>query len=272
MGDNINGPSLIRAPNWLPERLGAYYLYFADHRGTYIRLAYADHLQGPWRTYTPGTLQIEDTPFVGHIASPDVHVDHVQREIRMYYHGLTPNEGQRSSVAVSKDGVHFVGHGETFAHCYCRMFRWKSCCYILAMPGVFFRSGDGLPPFERGPRLFTPDMRHAAAMVEDSTLSVFYTNVGDCPEGILLSTIDLPAGWMSWEPSEPTLVLEPERTYEGADLPLQPSERGPAPGRVRQLRDPALYREGERTYLLYSVAGESGIAIAEIVDSPQAIH
>jgi hypothetical protein len=34
--------------------------------------------------------------------------------------------------------------------------------------------------------------------------------------------------------------------------------------RVRQLRDPALFEEEGRTYLLYSVAGESGIAIAEI--------
>lgn len=47
IGGNINGPSLIRAPYWLPNRLGKYYLYFAHHRGTYIRLAYADHLAGP---------------------------------------------------------------------------------------------------------------------------------------------------------------------------------------------------------------------------------
>lgn len=34
---------------------------------------------------------------------------------------------------------------------------------------------------------------------------------------------------------------------------------------VRQLRDPAIYTEGNRHYLLYSVAGESGIAIASLV-------
>jgi len=37
-------------------------------------------------------------------------------------------------------------------------------------------------------------------------------------------------------------------------------------GLVRQLRDPAIYQEGERTYLLYAVAGESGIAIGELKD------
>jgi len=33
---------------------------------------------------------------------------------------------------------------------------------------------------------------------------------------------------------------------------------------VRQLRDPAIYREAANTYLLYSVAGERGIAAEEL--------
>ena len=41
IGVNIQGPSLIRVPDWIDNRLGAYYLYFADHKGSYIRLAYA---------------------------------------------------------------------------------------------------------------------------------------------------------------------------------------------------------------------------------------
>jgi hypothetical protein len=52
-GDNINGPSLIRVPSWVPEPLGRYYLYFAHHNGKYIRLAYADHLEGPWKFTRP---------------------------------------------------------------------------------------------------------------------------------------------------------------------------------------------------------------------------
>ena len=47
-------------------------------------------------------------------------------------------------------------------------------------------------------------------------------------------------------------------------MPLEPSKAGPAQVRVRQLRDPAVFREGAKTYLFYSVAGESGIAIAEL--------
>src|ERR1044071_4584691 len=59
-GNNINGPSLIRVPDWVTNRLGKYYLYFAHHNGKYIRLAYADHLEGPWKIYKPGVLPLTD--------------------------------------------------------------------------------------------------------------------------------------------------------------------------------------------------------------------
>ena len=38
MGGNIQGPSLIKVPDWVENPLGNYYLYFADHRGIYIRI------------------------------------------------------------------------------------------------------------------------------------------------------------------------------------------------------------------------------------------
>ncbi|MGC2198527.1 MAG: hypothetical protein WA633_00030, partial [Stellaceae bacterium] len=41
IGRNIQGPSAIRVPDWVEHPLGDYYLYFADHKGRYIRLAYA---------------------------------------------------------------------------------------------------------------------------------------------------------------------------------------------------------------------------------------
>jgi hypothetical protein len=53
LGNNINGPSLIRVPEWVRHPLGRYYLYFAHHGGTFIRLAYSDHLRGPWRSMNP---------------------------------------------------------------------------------------------------------------------------------------------------------------------------------------------------------------------------
>jgi hypothetical protein len=64
IGENIQGPSLIRVPDWVEAPLGKYYLYFADHKGTYIRLAYADIPEGPWTIYAPGSLQIADSHFL----------------------------------------------------------------------------------------------------------------------------------------------------------------------------------------------------------------
>ena len=61
IGENIQGPSLIKVPDWLPNKMGNYYLYFADHKGLYIRLAYADSITGPWQIHEPGSLQIEDS-------------------------------------------------------------------------------------------------------------------------------------------------------------------------------------------------------------------
>ena len=80
MGSNINGPSLIKVPEWVKNPLGKYYLYFADHKGKYIRLAYSDKLEGVWKIYTPGALKLEETYFDEHIASPDVHVKHDTHE------------------------------------------------------------------------------------------------------------------------------------------------------------------------------------------------
>lgn len=274
MGDNINGPSLIRVPDWIERPLGRYYLYFAHHDGRYIRLAYADDLHGPWQTHEPGVLPLADSHFAGHIASPDVHVDEERRQIRLYYHGSENPSGpgksrgapQFSRVAVSRDGLRFEAGEEILGRPYMRAFQHDDWWYSLGMPGVMYRSRDGLTGFEEGPALFAETMRHSALKLDGDRLSVFYTHAGDCPERVLLSTIGLRPDWRAWAASEPTTILEPETEYEGGHLALEPSRRGLVMGPVRQLRDPAIYREGDRTYLLYSVAGEYGIAMAELTD------
>jgi hypothetical protein len=271
IGGNINGPSVIRVPDWVPEPLGRYYLYFAHHQGTFIRLAYADTLAGPWTVYSPGVLNLADSFFPRHIASPDVHVDHEQRQIRMYYHGcclpLPPEPHQFTRVALSPDGLHFTAREELLGISYWRGFAWHGWHYGLTMPGNFYRSRDPLSGYEQGPTLFTPNMRHAAVQLVDDTLRVFYTNAGDCPERILLSEIALTEDWHAWSAGEPRTVLAPETDYEGGNLPLLASERGAIHEPARQLRDPCIFDEDGRTWLFYAVAGEQGIAVAELVDA-----
>ena len=299
IGVNIQGPSLIRIPNWVENPLGKYYLYFADHKGLYIRLAYADNLTGPWQVHEPGSLRIEDSYFTPtrpeiseealaemiegrrasgsrtshdlafeltqpHIASPDVHVNEDSQQIIMYYHGLEGPGFQHSRVATSNDGINLTAGSENIGRTYMRAFKYEQRTYALAMPGQFYRSENGFTNFEEGPRLFVPNMRHSAVVVRDNYLYVFWTRVGDAPESIMLSTIDLRPDWTKWQVSEERVVLRPERNWEGADAPVEPSVRSTAYGHVNQLRDPTLYIEDDVVYMLYAVAGESGIALARV--------
>jgi len=106
-GENINGPSLIRVPDWIPTNRRAhpsaqYYLYFAHHSGDYIRMAWAANIEGPYTLYDDFTsrgdrgvldnnrrdielnngIRIEEN----HLASPDVIVDNENQRIIMYFH------------------------------------------------------------------------------------------------------------------------------------------------------------------------------------------
>jgi hypothetical protein len=132
------------------------------------------------------------------------------------------------------------------------------------MPGIFYRSTTGLHDFEQGPTLFTPSMRHAGLVCAGDTLVVLYSNAGDCPERILATQVPLADDWSSWREGAIEILLEPDEDYEGGTLPLRPSRRGAADDSVRELRDPFVYVEGSHAWLLYSVAGERGIALAHL--------
>ena len=145
-----------------------------------------------------------------HIASPDVHVidgSPGKRTIRMYYHGLEGAGHQVTRVAESADGIHFTAYPEILGRSYIRAFQLHDMTYAMAMPGHFYRSPDGLTNFEKGPLLFNPAMRHAALLLRGKTLFVFWTQVGDTPERILLSTIDVSGDWTTWQVSDAVEVL-----------------------------------------------------------------
>jgi hypothetical protein len=279
--EDINGPCLVRVPAWVERPLGKYYLYFANHRDKYIRLAYADAVEGPYTFYKPGILHVNELhakTVLGHIASPDVIVDDGAKEIRAYFHsGTTPSRrwgdrDQLSGLAVSKDGVHFTVKSEQVAPAYLRVFKYRDEFFGIAKgsnsSAGLFRSPDGVQPFEPGPE-FLPQSRHYGILLEGQTLHVAYSR----PERILYVALDTSApDWRSWKlvDEKEHVVLVPEEAWEGADLPFREPTKGAAFYRLRQLRDPALYREGDEWYLLYSVAGEYGIAIAKLVKEGEA--
>lgn len=293
-GDDINGPSLLKVPDWLPNKLGTYYLYFAHHKGKYIRLAYANNLNGPWKIYKPGTLHIEDcicnnAPFasgesirhtgvenagdeVTHIASPDVLIDSANQQFIMYFHcplEYNGKKGQYSLRATSKDGIHFTADSIVLGDSYFRVFKYKDAWYSLARTGIVARSKDGIAAFEKGTNPFaTADsvsrLRHVAVERVGDRLYVFYSRIGDAPERILLSIINLTEDWHNWKASAPIEVAAPNTAYEGADLPITTSNSGLYYGKVRQLRDPYVYVENGKWFLLYSTAGENAIALGEL--------
>jgi hypothetical protein len=285
--ENINGPSLMRVPAWVRNPLGRYYLYFAHHEGSHIRLAYADSVQGPWRIYAPGVLHTGETGWnPDHVASPDVLIDEERRQIRLYFHApVTPvpkstdpdyhqkllQAKQESFLALSSDGLRFEVRRESLGPSYFRVWRWKDHYYAFPRLGKpLLRSRDGMTGFERAAR--SPfdddpafhDVRHVAVRVQGDTLTVFYTRIGDAPEHICCTTIAMSSDWETWRATPPMPVLHPEHDYEGAALPVAPSLRGAATCAEHAVRDPAVYEEDGMLYLLYSVAGERGIALATL--------
>ena len=132
------------------------------------------------------------------------------------------------------------------------------------MPQIVRRSPNGVSDFEAGPTLRTTDKRHTTVFLRDDTLTVFYSNAGDCREWIMRADVSLEPDWHRWQAGSPTTLLAPETEYEGAACPLEPSRRGSVQHPIHRPRDPCIFEEKGRTYLLYTVAGERGIAIGEL--------
>ena len=281
-GYNINGPSLIRVPDWVDSPLGKYYLYFGHHQGKYIRLAYADEPEGPYTFHDGGVLSIPDSLINmqkrkkktnTHIASPDVHVFEDKKEIWMYFHanirgkGAYKNQGQTSFLAISKDGLNFKIIPRILGPFYMRVFQHEGMFYSIAkndnLDAILIRSQDGKTMFEPGPS-FELHYRHGALLKRGNIMHVFFTRAFEMQESILHATMNLEENWMDWTLSESELVLKPEHDWEGANLPKIQSRYGGAAYEVNAIRDPCIFEEEEKIFLLYSVKGEKGIAIARI--------
>jgi hypothetical protein len=254
--NNINGPSLIKVPDFVENKLGNYYLYFANHEGNNIRMAYSDNLEGSWILYKPGTLQLKDTFCRDHIASPDVHIENNQ--IVMYYHGKI-NDGQYTLKAVSDDGLNFTTDDNVLGLFYFRVFDYLGETYAIAKN----KNVDGII-YKKENQQFKPlfnlidNMRHAAVYVDVDILYIFYTIVGEAPESLYICKLK------NWEILSNYKFKKPKRDWEGENQPLVPSKFGSAQGFVNELRDPYVFEEEGNLHLLYSYGGESGIAMGKL--------
>jgi hypothetical protein len=280
-GDNINGPSLIRVPAWVSNALGCYYLYFAHHEGSYVRLAYADNVAGPWRVSSGGVLPLAEVPAVrGHIASPDAIIDHESKQIRLYFHGpsIQQKGPQRTFVALSRDGLTFEVLDEELGPFYFRVFEHRGSWFAVSKGGLLHRSTNGLSPFSpchdlyrrakpgpRGKYNQLGNIRHVAVQKAGESLTLYFTLIGDRPERILRAEVDLSLDWRFWSLGPVEEVMRPCFAYEGAGLPLKPSRSGAANDPENALRDPCIFVDDDgAVYLLYSVMGEKGIAVAKL--------
>lgn len=179
-GENINGPSLIRVPDWIPTNQRAhstaqYYLYFAHHSGDYIRMAWAANIEGPYTLYddysTPGNRGVLDNNEAdivlstsnpnlyieeNHLASPDVIVDNVNQRIIMYFHsgssyfvnGAEQND-QVTWVSTSPYGLEFYNGIKPvqLGSSYFRVFEYDGDLFALDNGAKTNKALDGTNPW-----------------------------------------------------------------------------------------------------------------------------
>lgn len=302
LGGNVNGATVIRVPDWVDKPLGRYYMYFANHMGEFVRLAYADALTGPWRIHEPGVLHVKDTAFYRpqpdppgpradfytHVASPEVRIDAERRRIVLWVHGWWTNGerwpdtlpaarawardrgyGQFTQGAESVDGLQFTLRAPITRTSYLRVFERAGQFYGVSRLGVLSRSADPLAAFTLGQSLFRDGpyagrVRHVAVLPRGDSLLVFFTAIGDAPERVLMARVDLRGDWNAWKAGDAVEVIRPEAPYECATLPNVPSASGDIDEPAHQIRDPFVFEEDGRAFLFYAVCGEQGIAGARI--------
>ncbi len=206
-------------------------------------------------------------PVKTHIASPDIVVDQQRKQLVMFFHGQRDSLSQVSGIAVSADGINFTVLENKIAGVYLRSFDYQDHHYLLAAPGILYRSDSLLGDYQpRSKSLFGTDIRHSAVFRDGDRLTVVFSRAGDAPERLLLSTVDLSkASWNNWQPTQAVEILRAESRWEGADLALLKSLRGETTELINDLRDPDLFvdKDGQQ-YLFYVGGGEQAIGVVRL--------
>jgi hypothetical protein len=178
-GENINGPSIIRIPDWIvPENRAninaRYYMYFGHHTGKYIRMAWASELAGPWELYHVGSdvevgnrgvldlggdkIYLENGIVIpnNHLASPDAHVDDENQQIILYFHSGSSTyvndqevSAQVTYVSTSSTGLNFYDNIQPviLGSSYFRVFEYDKYMYSLKNDATPMRALDANDPW-----------------------------------------------------------------------------------------------------------------------------
>lgn len=294
---NINGPCLIRVPDWVsaderPNPAARYYLYFAHHNGKSIRMAWSEQVTGPYTLYNgyEGVLSLQESsgenPSIylsdnfrirGHIASPDVIVDEENKRFIMYFHSYVNNRensnsdwvshGQNTVAITSTDALNFNNKNyidAIISSPYLRYFTWNGHHYGHQHNRIWY-APDGNPQsaFKAGMGI-SSNVRHSAVVVKGNKLGIWYSKHSDIPERIKFSEWKIGSfPQTNWQLTDgPIEVIRPEFDWEGVNYPIQAGTTGSGTG-LHQLRDPGYFQDIDgKEYLLYTGSGEEAIGIA----------
>ena len=188
----------------------------------------------------------------------------------MYYHGDLEN-GQKSFLAKSTDGLNFKTENKVLGEFYFRVFKYKDKVYSVAKnkneDSVIYQSDSYDGEFKEIFNIL-PNSRHTAVYVKDDYLFIFYTTVGDAPESIYYCKLKISENVDEWDVISNHKLCPPQYQFEGAGSQLIPSNFGSATLRygnipLNELRAPCIF-EDKDLYMLYSFSGEAGIAMGKL--------
>ena len=268
-------------PDWYTAKKGKFHLYFASHAGTYIGVAYANALDEDWIISEDSKISLDHfANAYDHIASPDVFIDDREQLLTIYFHARARSKGREQwtfAITFDRDGSVCDVCDDPIAPFYFRLFKYEDRYYGLSKGANLWRSSDRFSAFQPCVDLASGqkindlwknnngDIRHLSVLCQQNVLEVYYTKIGDMPERIFRSLVDLSATddkhWMLEKTEE---ILRPETQYEGAFLTPTLSKPGPTKVHENALRDPFIFYFESRRHLFYSVAGEFGIALATL--------
>ncbi len=247
-------------------------------------MCYTDNLHSEWSHWEGGVIGLDNMNDAHHhMASPEVYINSKDRLIYLYFHAPSHSKNEQwSFLALSQDGIHFDKViDRPLAPFYMRVFHYSDCMYGVVKGGGLWKSKTGLDEFELVTNLFNPllkeevwhnysgAVRHVGLYLNKSILHIFFSRIGDKPERILHTSIDLDSSQdKDWKVGRYTEIIKPKERYEGADFLLKKSSAGAAHEPENALRDPYIMYEQKKFYLFYSVAGEQGIALSQFKELP----